>query len=92
MVFSGESVEQGGALIVRLDGVWHVPLEARFGTKQVYFFRRWLNYFAIIGIDSKEKIGKKSFFIRLASEKELTHELEILPRSVNKTKLTIPQK
>ena len=92
LVFSGESVEQGGALIVRLDGVWHVPLEARFGTKQVYFFRRWLNYFAIIGIDAKSKPEKISFFVKLASGEELTRELIISSRSVNKTKLTIPQK
>ena len=95
LVFSGEKVEQGDTLIVRLDGSWNAPLEARFGTfgtKPVLFFRHWLSFFAIIGIDAKSKLGEISFYIKLISGKELTRKLTILPRSVNKTKLTIPQK
>lgn len=92
LIFSSEKVEQGDTLVVRLNGVWRTPVEARLSSKPISFFRRWLNYFAIIGIDAKSKPEKISFYAKLASGEELTRELMILPRPVKKTKLVIPQK
>lgn len=91
LTLSSEKVEQGDTLVVRLDGVWRVPAEARLGSKSVSFFRHWLSYFAIIGIDAKSKPEKISFYIKLASGEELTRELTILSRPVEKRKLVIPQ-
>ncbi len=92
LIFSGEKIGQGGTLVVRLDGVWRAPLEARFGTKPVSFFRHWLSYFAIIGIDAKSKPEKISFYVKLVSGEELNRELAVLLHPVKKTQLVIPQK
>ncbi|MFH1392985.1 MAG: M23 family metallopeptidase [Patescibacteria group bacterium] len=92
MIFSNTKIAQGGTLVVRLDGVWRTPAEARLGSKPVSFFRHWLSYFAIIGIDTKSKPEKTSFYVKLASGEELNHELVILLHPVKKTQLVIPQK
>ena len=91
LIFSGEKIEQGDTLVVRLDGVWRAPAEARLDSKPVSLFRHWLSYFAIIGIDAKSKPEEISFHIKLASGEELTRELTILSRPVEKRKLVIPQ-
>ena len=92
LTFSGEKIEQGDTLVARLDGIWRAPMEARFSSKPVSFFRHWLSYFAIIGIDAKAKTGKAPFYVKLASGEKLTGELMVLSRSVKETKLAIPQK
>ncbi len=92
LIFSSEEIEQGDTLVIRLDGVWRAPVEARFDSKPVSFFCQWLSYFAIIGIDAKAKTGKIPFYVKLASGEELARELMILPRSIKETKLIIPQK
>ncbi|MDO8443866.1 MAG: M23 family metallopeptidase [Candidatus Azambacteria bacterium] len=89
LVFSGEKIEQGDVLVVRLDGVWRAPAEARLGSKPVSFFRRGLSYFAIIGIDAKSKPEKIPFYVKLASGEELTSQLTILLGPVKKTKLVV---
>lgn len=92
LIFSSAKIVQGGTLVIRLDGVWRVPAEAKIGSKPVSFFRHGLSYFAIIGIDAKAKPEKIPFYVKLASGEKLTRELTILQGPVKETKLVIPKK